>query len=95
MLPGSVMVLFDWLKQVHKYYRTSSTVSLREDFGTSKTVSTLLQAKFSRIYYYICGLELLGERLICLNLHEVFFIKILTFTNEILENMLLHLLEFI
>ena len=34
----------------------------------------LIQAKFSRIYYYICELELLGERLICLNLYELLFI---------------------
>ena len=47
--------------------------------------------EFSRTYFYICELELLGERLICLNLYEIFFIKFLTFTREILENILLHL----
>ena len=53
----------------------------------------LLQAKFSSIYYYISELELLGERLICLNLYEVLFITFSTqtITSEILENMLLHL----
>ena len=34
----------------------------------------LAQAKFARIYYYICELKLLSERLICLNLYEVLFI---------------------
>ena len=40
----------------------------------AKFWSILLRAKFSRICYYIYDLKLLGERLVCLNLYEVFLI---------------------
>ena len=57
------------------------------------STQTIIQAKFSRTYYYICELKLLSERLICLNLYEVLFIMFSTQTiaSEILKNILLNL----
>ena len=48
---------------------------ITRSFTASKIVLIQLrriQVKFSRTYFYICELELLGERLICLNLYELF-----------------------